>query len=71
MLIVFSSFDLHHLVDTVLNEVSACSRITELVSILGKILLLLDVLFPGDLRERILVMYYRLFVSVSYVLSYS
>lgn len=44
---------------------------TELVSILGKILLLLDVLFPGDLRERILVMYYRLFVSVSYVLSYS
>lgn len=71
MLIVLSSFDLYHLVDTVLNEMKACSCMTELVSILGKILLLLDVLFPGDLRERILVMYYRLFVSVYHMLSYS
>lgn len=35
---------------------------TEMISILGKLLLLLDVLFPGDMRERILVAYYRLIV---------
>ena len=52
--------------DTVVNKlttnVNSCSYVVEMISILGKLLLLLDVLFPGNTRELLLVVYYRCFV---------
>ena len=51
-----------NLVSSLLNSSDSCSCISEMISMLGKLLLLLDVLFPGDMREKIIVAYFRLFV---------
>ena len=36
--------------------------ICQLIANLGRLLLLVDTVFPGELREKLLVLYYRLIV---------
>ena len=50
------------LVEMILTEASMKPFICQLIANLGRLLLLVDTVFPGELREKLLVLYYRLIV---------
>lgn len=49
-------------VETVLTEGEVKPYICKLIAGLARLLLLMDTVFPGEMREKILVLYYRLIV---------
>ena len=50
------------LVEMILTEASMKPFICQLIANLGRLLLLVDTVFAGELREKLLVLYYRLIV---------